>query len=175
MCPCGHQGAAEGSSSITGAGVWPSPAWLCAGSRRRPSRVTLGQQKSLGSDPGPATNPCTAGACLALLRAPGAALWSVGLFQCGNSRQGPERGSPHTAAVSGPQTWRGRGGSWHPAEASSLTPAPGAPPVCRWGKRGPARSRGLAHVTQQIRGRQDGTGPRPKACPALSVRTPPAP
>lgn len=98
------------------------PPGACASGResgreaRRPSGVTRGQQRSLGSDPGPAVYSRTR----ALLCARGATRRWLDLFQRGNARRGPERGfPPHTAAVLGLsfQAWG--------------APDP-TPPGCRW-------------------------------------------
>lgn len=174
MCPYGHQGTAEGSSSAPGAGVGPSPALLCAGkaagSRRRPSGVTLGQQRSLGSDPGPATNSRTTQARLALPGAPGAALWSLGSFQCGNSKQGRERGFPHTAAALGRQTWGAPGIQLRPP---LRTRPPGASSL-QMGKLRPSQEQGLGprHSTNPSRHRT-GWAYRHQGLPR-SLCTPPA-
>lgn len=105
----------------------PGRPGLCAGkaagSQRRPSGVTLGQQRSLGSDPGPATNSRTTRPA-----------WPSSVHPvlcCGPwvSSNAEIRGEAQREAYPTQlQTWGEGGGgegSWHPVEAPSLTPAPG--------------------------------------------------
>lgn len=122
VCHRSHQGAAEGGGSAPAR----QPARACALGRegrregRRP-RVTRGQRRRLGWDPGPAASSARLGSA-GLLRAPGAALWSLGLFQRGNSGRGRGEASPHSGRP-------GPAALGAPGVQLRLPP----PPVCRWG------------------------------------------